>query len=160
MPSNVQPSNGFEFPHSSLVDQLCATAINCVAKSNNPVSHAPNIHPNVFDSFHRTFTHGESHRIFTNSSPSNDVSLHFTIEPLPSTTYPFSFIRTLKTIEKQIHILLSCETIRDCQIWTLTCYPLGHQYKFGLINLKHYIPNIKPLSWNPADISLPWSNSA
>ena len=27
---------------------------------------------------------------------------------------------------------------------------------FNVINLKHYIPNIKFLEWNPADISLPW----
>ena len=38
------------FVHSSLVDQLYATAINCVTKSNNSVLHAPNIQPNVFNS--------------------------------------------------------------------------------------------------------------
>ena len=58
-------------------------------------------------------------------------------------TYPFFFIRTLKTIEKQIHILSSRETLLDCQILTLTCYPLGHQYTFGLIQ------NIAYLTSNP-----------
>ena len=31
---------------------------------------------------------------------SNDISLDFTIEPLPFVTYPFFFIRTFKTISK------------------------------------------------------------
>ena len=54
-----------QFVHSSLVDQLYATVINCVTKSNNSVQHAPNIYPDVFNSFHRTVIHGESYRIFT-----------------------------------------------------------------------------------------------
>ena len=102
------------FVHSSLVYQLYATAINCVTKSNNPVEHAPNIHPNVFNSFHRTVIHGKCYGIFTNPSPSNnDVSLNFTIEPLPSVTYPSFFIRTFKTIEKQIPIVPYREAITE-----------------------------------------------
>ena len=65
--------------------------------------HAPNIHPNVFNSFHTTVIDGESYRIFTNPFPSNNVSLHFTIEPRSSVFYPFFFIRTLKTIENQLN---------------------------------------------------------
>ena len=128
MLSNVQPCNGFKFPHSSslpvttashfmyslLVDQLYANVITTVSKANNLVQYAPNIHPNVFKSFHRTVINGESYGIFINPSPSNDVSLHFTIEPLPFVTSSFCFIRTLKTIEK--HILPSLEIITDCQI--------------------------------------------
>ena len=130
VPSNVQPCTGFKFPHSSsllattashfvrssLVDQLNATVTNCVTKSNNPVQYAPNIHPNVFNSFHRTIIHGESQGIFTTPCPSNDTSPHFTLEPLPSVTYPFFLIRTRRTVEKQIHILPSWKTITDCLI--------------------------------------------
>ena len=133
--SNVQPCNGFKFPHfkfkfpdelslivtgashfmhSSLVDQLYANVINSVTKSNNLVQYAPNIHPNIFKGFHRTVIHGESYGIFINPSPLDEVSLHFTIEPLPFVTSSFCFIRTLKTIEK--HILSSLEIITDCQI--------------------------------------------
>ena len=49
--------------------------------------HAPNIHPHVFNSFHRTILHIESHSVFTCPSPSNDVSPHITIEPRPSVPY-------------------------------------------------------------------------
>ena len=55
--------------------------------SQNPIKHSPNIHPNVFSSFCRTVIHGQSHGIST-SSPLNKVSLHFTIEPLPSVASP------------------------------------------------------------------------
>ena len=48
--------------------------------SQNPVKHSPNIHPNVFNSFCRTVIHGQSHL--------NKISLHFTIEPLPSVASP------------------------------------------------------------------------
>ena len=104
--SNVKPCNGFEFPHSSpqpatiashfvhssLVDELYAKEVyfcNFVTKCNNPVQHAPNIHPNVFNSFHKTVILGESYGVFTSPSPSNDFSIHFTMKPLPSVTYPF-----------------------------------------------------------------------
>ena len=106
VPSNVKPCNGFEFPHSSslpattaphfvhssLVEQLYAKEVyfcNFVTKSNNPVQHAPNIHPNIFNNFHRTIVLGESYGIFTSPSPSNDAFIHFTIKPLPSVPHPF-----------------------------------------------------------------------
>ena len=57
----------------------------------------------------------------------------------------FFFIRTIKTIEKQICILPFRKTILDHQTWTVACNSLGHWYTFRLINLKHYIPDIKPL---------------
>ena len=104
--SNVKPCNGFEFPHSSpqpatiashfvhssLVDELYAKEVyfcNFVTKCNNPVQHAPNIHPNVFNSFNKTVILGESNGVFTSPSPSNDFSIHFTMKPLPSVTYLF-----------------------------------------------------------------------
>ena len=34
----------------------------------NPIKNASNVPPNVFNSFYRTVTHGESHGIFTNPS--------------------------------------------------------------------------------------------
>ena len=74
------------FVHSSLVYQLYAKEVHfyCfVTKSNSQIQHAPNIHSHVFNSFDRTIIHGESHQIFTSSFPSNGISLHFTIEPLP-----------------------------------------------------------------------------
>ena len=46
--------------------------------------------------------------------------------------------------------------ILDRRTWTPSCYPLGHWYISKLVNLKHCIPNIQPLQWNPADISFPW----
>ena len=90
VPANIKPCNGFEFllssslpattashfVHSSLVDQLYAKEVyfcNFVTKSNNPVQHAPNIHPNIFNIFHRTVILGESYGIFTGPSPSNGV---------------------------------------------------------------------------------------
>ena len=93
-------TTAFHFVHSSLVDQLHATVINSVRKSNNPVWDAPNIHPNVFNSFLRTVIHGETYRVFTNPSPSN-VSLHFTIEPLPSATYPFFSLEPTKLLKSK-----------------------------------------------------------
>ena len=98
------------FSQSNPLDQMYAKEVyfcNIVTKSNNPVQHAPNIHPNVFKYFLRTLR---------NPSPSSDISLHFTAEPLPFVTYPFFLTRTLKTIEKQVHILPVREMILDCQI--------------------------------------------
>ena len=69
---------------------------------------------------------------------------------------PIFFIRRLKTIEKQINILSSWETILDCQTWLLACYPLGHWKTSKLVNLKHIL-NIKPLWWKPADTSFHWT---
>ena len=80
LPSNVQPCNGFEFPHSSstatshfvhssLVDQVYATVFNCVTKSNNQLKQLYSIvfkciqHPNVFNSFHRI---GHTWRVLRN----------------------------------------------------------------------------------------------
>ena len=105
VPSNVKPCNGFEFSHSlslpttttshfmhfSLVYLLYAKEVyfcSFVTKSNNLIQHAPNIYPHVFNSFHRTIIHGESHRIFTSPPPSNSVSPNFTIELLPSVAHP------------------------------------------------------------------------
>ena len=133
---NVQTCNRFEFSHSSsllatatshfvhssLVDQLYVKEVyfcSFVTKSNNLVYYAPNIHPNVFDSFHRTVINGESNGIFTCPSPSI-LTFHY------RTSFfcylPFFFFRTLKTIEKQIHFIPSGETISN-RIWSLTCYP-------------------------------------
>ena len=98
VPSNVKLSSGFKFPHSStlsattashfvhssLFDQLYAKEMyfcTFVAKCNNPVQHAPNIHPNVFNSFQRTVILGESYKIFTSPPPPNGVSTSFTIKP-------------------------------------------------------------------------------
>ena len=76
---------------------------------------------------------------FNKPLPSNDVSQHFILEPCPSVTIHFSSLepwKLLKTIKKLIYILPPWETIKGYQIWTLTCYPLGHQYTFKLIYLK------------------------
>ena len=62
-----------------------------------------------------------AHRIFTSPFPSGSISPHFTIEPLPFVAYPIFFIKTIKTIEKQIHNLPSQETIPDHGLCTLTC---------------------------------------
>ena len=97
MGSNFRTTTS-HFVHSSLANQLYATVINFVTKPNNPVQHAPNIHPKVFKSFHKIIIHEDSFGIFTNPSLSNKNFLSFTIEPLPSVTYPPFFIRTLKTI--------------------------------------------------------------
>ena len=56
----------------------------------------------------------ESTTRFLQTPPLKQCSLHFTIKPLPSVTYPFFFTRTLKTIEKQIHIVPSQEVITEC----------------------------------------------
>ena len=62
--------------------------------------------------------------------------------------YPFLFIKTLKTIENYWKVN-SYSTLpgndHKTPTWNLTCYPLGHQYTLELINLKHYITNVKPL---------------
>ena len=74
-------------------------------------------------------------RDFNKPLPSNDVG----VKPCPSVTIHFSSLepwKLMKTIKKLIYILRSWETITDRQIWTLTCYPLGHQYTFELIYLK------------------------
>ena len=81
---------------------------NFVAKSNNPIQHAPNIHLHVFNSFLRTILHGEFHRIFTGPSTLGSVSTRLATH--------FFFIRTLRTIEKQIHILPSRETIPNAEL--------------------------------------------
>ena len=51
------------FVHYSLVYLLYAKEghfCSFVTKSNNPIQHAPNIHPHVFNSSHRIILHGES----------------------------------------------------------------------------------------------------
>ena len=77
----------------------------------NPIKHSLNVHPNVFDSFYRTVTHGEppqgegSMGFAQAGLPqhSNAVSPHFTIEALPSVASQFSFIRTLQIPLQKIH---------------------------------------------------------
>ena len=58
--------------------------------------------------------------------PSNGVTPHFTINLSLLLPTQYFFIRTLKKIEKQIHNLLSRETIPNHCTCTLTCYSLGH----------------------------------
>ena len=62
--SNASGTTASEILHSLLVDQLYAKEV-CVSAVlwKNPIKHASNIHPNVFNSFCQTVTHGESHRI-------------------------------------------------------------------------------------------------
>ena len=98
--SNVKPYNGLAFPHSSLPPATIASHfVHSLAeqhyakevhfcKSINLIQHAPKTHTHVSNSFHKTITHGESHGIFRSSFRSNGVSLHFTIELLPSVAYP------------------------------------------------------------------------
>ena len=66
----------------------------------------------------------------------------------PFCYHPFFFIRTLKTTGNYWKIN-SYSPLQgndhEPPRWNLTCYPLGHQYTFELINLKHYMPNMKPL---------------
>ena len=57
-------------------------------RSGGSNTDSSDIHPHVFNSFHRTVSHRESHGHFTCLSPSNGVSPHFTLEPLSSVPYP------------------------------------------------------------------------
>ena len=84
------------FLHYLPVDQLYAKEVyfcSFVTKSNQ-VSTSNS--PDVFNSFYRTITHGESHRIFTSSPPPNIFSPHFIIEPLPSIASPFVSLQPSK----------------------------------------------------------------
>ena len=47
----------------------------------NPIKHASNIHPNVFNSFYQTIAHGENKRTFT-WPPSLNTFLHRTLQSL------------------------------------------------------------------------------
>ena len=57
-------------------------------RSGGSYTDSPDIHPHVFNSFHRTVQHRESHGDFTCLSSSNGVLPHFTLEPLSSVLYP------------------------------------------------------------------------
>ena len=66
---------------------------------------------------------------------SKESSFGFSQTPPPKTTFLYISLQNL--------FLSSWETILDSQILTLTCYPLGHQYTFRLIQ------NIAYLTSNP-----------
>ena len=84
------------------------------------------------------------HQMLSLTMGSNFHTVHpptgFSQAPLPQTPFPyislqnlflllhthFFFIRTLKTIEKQILILPFRQTNWGRRARTLTCYPLGH----------------------------------
>ena len=70
----------FEFSHVLFPTVIFCTPhllINCMRRTcvsavlwQNLIKHAPNIHPDVFNSFYETVIHGESLGIFTNPPPS------------------------------------------------------------------------------------------
>ena len=129
VPLNVKHCNGFEFSNSSsppvitashfvylLVGQLHVKEVlfcSFVTKSNNPILHAPNIYPHVFNSFHRIIIHGESHRIFkcpslqTAFPTFHHITSSFCCLPIISSLKPS------KKIGKPIHNLPSWETTPD-----------------------------------------------
>ena len=104
VPSNVN-GLGLNFhnvyachPQQHLILYTSHQVINCVPKNfissvllQNPTTQSSiqHIDPNVFNSFHRNVIDGESYGVFASPSSANSVSLNFTIEPLPSVTYPF-----------------------------------------------------------------------
>ena len=65
----------------------------------------------------------------------------------------FSSLELSKLLKSKF--IFSQETIMDCQIRTLTCYPLGHQHTLGSIILKHYMPINKPCSETLLTIHFP-----
>ena len=85
-PSKPQQRYGFEFLHCS--PQQAAPAFHLVHSTIVDLLCVKKVH---FCNF-----------VTISNNPSNNVSLHVTIEPLPSVTYPLFLIRTLKTIDKQI----------------------------------------------------------
>ena len=101
--------------YSSLIYQLYVKEVyfwSFVTKSNKPISHAPNIHPHVFNSFLRTIIHRREPQ--EESVKSNQKSLRIkmflttniilTCFWPPSTLYPlFSFITNIQTS----HLLIS-----------------------------------------------------
>ena len=111
---SVYPRSRFEFSHTLslpattasyflyylLVGQLSAKELyfcSFVTKANQA---STKYSPYVFNSFYRTVTHGEYHRIFTSPS-SNLVSPHFTIlETLPSVVSPFFSLKNSKAPPK------------------------------------------------------------
>ena len=103
----------------------------------------------VQSSMHQIFIHMCSPVSIEPSHMENPT--RFSQAPSPQTTFPYILlqnlflllpnqvflIRTLKTIEKQIHTLPYREKIPDWWAWTLTCYPLGHWCVLKLVHLKH-----------------------
>ena len=91
MQSNVEPCNRFKFSHIStllstivshflhysVIDQLYAKEVyfcSFVTKSNQTSTKDS---PDVFNSFCRTVTHGDSHRIFTNPLKQRFPTFHY-----------------------------------------------------------------------------------
>ena len=66
--------------HLSFLHSLFWLTVCNLVLWQNPIKPASNIPQTVFNSFYRTVTHGESHRVFTSSQHSNGVSQHFTQE--------------------------------------------------------------------------------
>ena len=74
----------------------------------NLIKHALNLHPSVFNSFHMTLIHGESHRIFT-SPPPYGISPHFTQNFFLLLPHHFFYF---KSFQKMSKILISSEKCR------------------------------------------------
>ena len=155
---NVKPSNRFEFSHifslpattashflrNLLVDQLYTKEVyfcSFVTKSNQA---STRYSPDVFNSFHRTATHGEpSHRIFI-TIPLMQCFPCFTKEPLPFVASPFLFIFSLQP---------SKSPPKDIQDFNRSCQASSHV--IFLVQTKFHFwrwPYFPPLAGTPPKV--------
>ena len=107
--------------------------------------HTRNIHPHVFNSFHRTILHRVSHRVFTFPSISNDISPHSKIETLPYVSYPlFLHSNPQKNwkVDSYPPLLENDSSPPALNFNLLTIRPL---IQWSQLHLNHYLTNINSL---------------